>query len=86
MISPSVDSIENEIRLFLKTEILDQSISFDYNLSFKNLGVDSLALIQIILFVERKFGIKIATEDLVPQNLESVKTIAVFTFNKLENG
>lgn len=86
MISPSVDSIENEIRLFLKTEILDQSISFDYNLSFKNLGVDSLALIQIILFVERKFGIKIATEDLVPQNLESVKTLAVFTFNKLENG
>ena len=86
MISPSLDSIENEIRLFLKTEILDQSISFDYNLSFKNIGVDSLALIQIILFVERKFGIKIATEDLVPQNLESVKTLAVFTFNKLENG
>ena len=71
---------------FYQLEILDQSISFDYNLSFKNIGVDSLALIQIILFVERKFGIKIATEDLVPQNLESVKTLAVFTFNKLENG
>ncbi len=81
-----VENIVNEISLFVETEIIDQSFSFDNNLSFKDLGVDSLAIIQIILFVERKYGIKIETEDLTPKNLESVNTLAVFTFNRLENG
>lgn len=82
----TVENIVNEISLFVETEIIDQSFSFDNSLSFKDLGVDSLAIIQIILFVERQYGIKIETEDLTPKNLESVNTLAVFTFNRLQNG
>ena len=82
----TLENIVNEISLFVETEIIDQSFSFDNSLSFKDLAVDSLAIIQIILFVERKYGIKIETEDLTPKNLESVNTLAVFTYNRLENG
>ena len=82
----TVENIVNEISLFVQTEIIDQSFSFDNTLSFKDLGIDSMAKIQIILFVERKYGIKIETEDLIPKNLESISTLAVFTFNRLENG
>ena len=81
----TVDSIVNDLSLFLETEIIDSSFRFDNKSSFKDLGVDSLAVIQIILFVERKYGIEIKTEDLVPENLESVNTLAAFTFNRLVN-
>ena len=79
----SVDHIFDEIGKFVETDIFDQSFSFDNSLSFKDLGIDSFAIIQIILFIERKYNVKIETDDLIPKNLESIHSLAVFTYNRL---
>jgi len=41
-------------------------------------GVDSMAMLKILLFIEAKFGFWMPDEDLVQENLESVRTLAAY--------
>ncbi|MCO6018456.1 acyl carrier protein [Carnobacterium divergens] len=43
--------------------------------SWKDIGIDSLRLVELIVALEDKFSIKIKDSELNPQNLNSVETI-----------
>jgi acyl carrier protein len=77
------DSITQEIISFVQENILDASVSFDAETIFKDIGVDSFSVIQIVLFIERKYGVKMTEADLTAQNLASVKSLTSFTISKL---
>jgi acyl carrier protein len=47
------------------------------------LGIDSLSIIAIVLFIERKFGVRIPEEELIPENLESINAVAACCFRLL---
>ena len=81
--TPSLENIIEELSTFIQESILDQSISFDEDLTFKELGIDSVAIIQIVLLIERKYGITMTEKDLTPDNLKSIKTLADFTFKNI---
>ena len=40
--------------------------------------IDSTGVLELIFFLEEKFGIKVADEEMVPENLDSVAAIASF--------
>jgi acyl carrier protein len=40
--------------------------------------VDSTGMLEIILFIEEQCGVKVADEDMVPENLDSVNRIVAF--------
>jgi acyl carrier protein len=40
--------------------------------------IDSTGVLELIFFLEEKFGIKVADEEMVPENLDSVSAIATF--------
>jgi acyl carrier protein len=44
--------------------------------------VDSTGMLEIILFIEEQFGIKVADSEMVPENLDSVNRIAAFITGK----
>jgi len=44
--------------------------------------IDSTGVLDLIGFVEQEFGIKVADEDLVPENLDSISRIAAFVGRK----
>ena len=44
--------------------------------------VDSTGVLEIISFLERTFGMAVADEDLVPENLDSIARIAAFVDRK----
>ena len=46
--------------------------------------IDSTGILELILFLEQTFAIKVADEDMVPQNLDSVRQIAAFVGRQLE--
>jgi acyl carrier protein len=46
--------------------------------------VDSTGVLEVITFLEDTFAIKIADPEVVPENLDSVDTIAAFVERKLE--
>ena len=83
--NPSIEKICAELCQFISTSILADGIVLDKNAELKNIGVDSFSLIEIVLFIERQYGIVLADESLVPENLFSVESIANCTLQQLNN-
>jgi acyl carrier protein len=44
--------------------------------------VDSTGVIEIVAFLEETFGIQIADDELVPENLDTIDNIAAFAVRK----
>lgn len=44
--------------------------------------VDSTGMLEIIMFIEEQLGIKVADEEMIPENLDSVNRIAAFVRSK----
>jgi len=83
MTTLSRETITEELSNFIKENILDQSVTLDENLVFKELGIDSVAIIQIVLFIERKYDVAMTEKDLTPENLESIQSLTDFTLNNV---
>jgi acyl carrier protein len=46
--------------------------------------IDSLGIIKVITALERSFGIKVVDEEVVPDNFQSVSSIARFVEQKMQ--
>jgi len=75
----SLAAIIKEISAFTKDNIVDANLVFDETSSFKELGVDSFSVIQIVLFIERTYNVSMTDKDLTADNLSSIKALAEFT-------
>jgi acyl carrier protein len=79
--SPSIDTISKELTSFISTNILAQGVYLTPETPLGNLGVDSFSVIEIVLFIERKFGVVIPDESLTPENLKTVSSLALTTYS-----
>jgi len=80
-ISPK--EISNELILFVQSNILDSTVTITPETPFSQVGLDSMSIIQLILFIERKFNVAISEKDLSPENLRSIHSLAECTFKYL---
>lgn len=71
------DKMEKTLCRFILENILDENVSILPDTNFKDVGIDSYSIIEIILFIERKFGIIIPDDQLNPDNLKSVQSLAI---------
>ena len=46
--------------------------------------VDSTGVLEIVMFLEQRFGIKVNDDELIPDNLDSVNKVANFVTRKLK--
>ena len=46
--------------------------------------IDSTGILELVMYLEETYGIKIEDEELVPQNMDSVQNIARFLGAKLD--
>lgn len=76
----SKEHISNELVKFIQTTILDSSITINAETQFKDIGIDSMSIIELVLFIERKFNISLSDKDLIPENLKSVSTLTECTY------
>jgi acyl carrier protein len=44
--------------------------------------IDSTGMLELVLFVETTFGVKVADDELVPENLDSVESVVAFIERK----
>jgi acyl carrier protein len=79
----SKEHICNELLLFVQSAILDSSVSITPDTLFSDIGIDSMSIIELVLFIERKFEVAISEKDLTPENLKSIQTLAECTFKYL---
>jgi acyl carrier protein len=77
--------IQNEIRDFIVENILfGDGHRLETDTLFQENGIlDSIGFLEIITFVEGQFGIEIADNEVVPENLGSLRRISNFVEKKL---
>lgn len=70
------NSIIEEIKKYIQKSILAEAVPLDANTNLKQAGIDSFSTVEIILFIERKFGVSIPDEKLLPANFETLQALA----------
>lgn len=83
MSSITETQICDELIAFIESNILDAGLKMDKDTPFADAGLDSMSIIQLILFIERKFGLAIPDTHLLPENLVSVSALARCSYNLL---
>jgi len=65
-----------EIKKLLEKNKLAEGVQVDAGTNLKQVGIDSFSTVEIILFIERKFGVSIPDEKLVPDNFKTIQALA----------
>lgn len=75
-----------EIHDFVVTTFLfGDASSLQDNTSFLDSGIiDSTGILELIMFLEQTYGIKIEPEEMVPENLDSLNKVVQFLGRKHE--
>jgi acyl carrier protein len=76
-----MNSVEEKIREYIAQNILftNKGYPYDDNVSFLDNGiVDSVNVMELVMFVEETFQIKVKDDDIVPDNFDSVECLASY--------
>ena len=71
-----INIIISEIKNYVEKNILAEAVQVDAATDLKQAGIDSFSTVEIILFIERKFGVSIPDEKLVPENFKTLQSLA----------
>jgi acyl carrier protein len=73
-----------EVRKFVVEQLLFGDASrLDDNTSFSGASIiDSTGILELIMFLEGTYNIKVADDELIPENLDSVANVARFLKGK----
>ena len=72
----SIENICHELVIYVQKNILDDSVTITPETLFNQVGLDSMSIIELVLFIERKFKVAILEKDLIPDNLKYIRNLA----------
>ena len=61
---------------FARTNFVAEGVEFDENSPLSQAGIDSFALVELVLFCERVLGVRVPDSHLTPTNLASMSSLA----------
>jgi acyl carrier protein len=70
------DAVASVLTAFVNANIMARGRSVQPDDDFELMGIDSMAMLKVLLFVEAEFGFWMPDEDLVAENLTSPRTLA----------
>jgi acyl carrier protein len=70
------DEIATALAAFINTSIMARGHPVQPDDDLEMAGVDSMALLKILLFIEKQYGFWMPDEDLVEENIASVRALA----------
>lgn len=71
------DIIIEELKKYIETNILSATVRINADSNLQQAGIDSFSTVEIILFIERRFGVMIPDEKLVPENFRTLKALSL---------
>ncbi len=78
-----VDSIETRTRAFIRETFPVASGDIAADASLLGSGIiDSIGVLTLVTWLEQEFGIVVADEDVVPENLDTLARIVAFVERK----
>ena len=82
-------SIDSQVRNFLAENFIvdndGEDLSADESLTQAGV-LDSMGVLELIMFIEEQFGVKIPDEDTLPENLDSIERIVNYVSRRLAAG
>jgi acyl carrier protein len=81
--------IKNQIRDYIAQNLLFSDNGFEYSddASLLEEGiVDSLGVLELVLFLEETFAVAVEDQDVIPDNFDSVNKLADYIQRKSANG
>ena len=77
--------IEREVHSFVITNFLfGQPLDLQADDSLLDRGlIDSTGVLELVAFLEEHYAIKVEDEEVIPDNLDSVKNVATYVARKL---
>lgn len=82
MIEVYIERIKNIITYDLDVNLKIEDIDSDVALSESGLGLDSIAIAELVYFLEKRFEFSFTENELQPNVFTNIKTIAEFVRNK----
>lgn len=73
----SVEDVQEDLLSFIRSTILVDNAAISSDTLFSDLGIDSVAFLEILLYLERQFNVYIDDRDLTPENISSVRQLAL---------
>ena len=70
------NTIIAEIKKYIEKNILAEGVQLTADSDLKQVGIDSFSTVEIILVIERKFGVAIPDEKLIPDNFKTLNALA----------
>ncbi len=80
---PSHDKIKTQLTKFIKNNFPLNGPLNDNDSFFDNGIIDSIGVLELVGFIEKKFDIKVDDEELIPDNLDSINSILEFIKGKM---
>jgi len=71
----------DEIRGFISDTFFVDDFQ-DEDSFLRNRIIDSTGMMELVAFLEQKFGIKVEDKELVPENLDSLRNVCAFLERK----
>jgi acyl carrier protein len=76
--------IERDVRTFITENFILDGEHLESDASLTGRGVlDSMGVLELIMFVEERYGVKVPDEDTVPENFDSIDRIVGYLDSRL---
>ena len=76
----TAEDLAGDLLSFIRSRILADNVDFSVDTSLQKVGIDSVSLLEILLYLERQFDIYIADESLTAENISSVRRLAITAY------
>lgn len=74
--APTAQEIAERLTAFVNSRIMSRERPIVADDPFEAAGIDSIALLKVLLFVEAEFGFWVPDEDLIRENVASPRALA----------
>jgi acyl carrier protein len=76
------EGVANAVTAFINATIMARSHPVQPDDDLELAGLDSMALLKVLLFIEARFGFWMPDDDLVPENIRTVRALAAYIYRR----
>lgn len=73
----------NDVRNFIQKNFFVSDVLGDEDSLLDHGVIDSTGVLEVVEFVESEFGIRVADEEMLPENFDSIARIAAFVERRI---
>ena len=73
---PQQESLEQQLVQLVSERLLETQPGFDADSNLYDSGLDSMAIMQMLILIEEEFGVSLPESELTRQNFSTVRSVA----------